>query len=793
MKSSSGIQIFATVMLLAGLIAGGINPLNAQQSSFNKDWQVKILDKAEINPAMFIAGNSAADIWENVCLPHTLKIEPVFTDQKQWQGFAAYRKFFTLQSNSRNKLVYLSFEGAMHTAKVYLDGKLLMTHYGGYLPFTVDLTPFVSPNRLYCVLVLLDNTDAPQVPPGKPLADLDFNYYSGIYRNVQLQLLDKLHFTDVNLSNRIGGGGVTTHVDVNESGANVAVWAEAKNEMDGPASPLITAELYDQTGKLLAENTSSAEIMASNQVLVFSTNLHLDAPILWTPDQPYLYRLKVSIMNNAVSADSRNLLIGIKNIRFTADSGFILNGKECKIRGTNRHQEYPFIGNALSDNDQYRDAYKIKQAGFNFVRSCHYPQSPAFLDACDQLGIMVMNSIPGWQFFGDSLFQERSIQDVRNMIHRDRNHVSIILWEASLNESAMSGEYMKRAHETVHRELPYNDTYTCGWLDTIYDVFIPARQHAKPPHYWNDYSRNKPLLIAEYGDWEYYAQNAGFNQKEYANLKEEERTSRQLRGAGQKRLQQQALNYQESHNHNLLGKSVGDANWLMFDYKRGYAPDIESSGIMDIFRLPKFAFYFYRSQQLDRQKSGLVQPMVYIADYWNDSLTKRIKVYSNCEEVELLLNGKVLAKKGPDKGADAVNLEHPPFTFSIDRFMPGTLSAVGFIAGKEVASDSRITPGKANSLKIEVDYSGKPLQSEIKDHVFIYARLTDDKGSLVPVNNGSVKFIVEGDATLIGENPARVEAGIATIILEAGNKKGIVKIKTEAEGLIPSVTELIIR
>jgi beta-galactosidase len=481
---------------------------------------------------------------------------------------------------------------------------------------------------------------------------------------------------------------------------------------------------------------------------------------------------------------------------FDEDNQFTLNGERLYLRGTNRHQDYPYIGYALSNEAQYRDAYKIKEAGFNFIRIAHYPPDPAFLDAADELGLLFMDAIPGWQYYQDGIFAERALNDVRIMIRRDRNHPSIVFWEASLNESGMPEEFMDKAHSIVKEELPIAQNYTSGWVDYAYDIFIPARQHSRPPNYWSDYSKDKPLFIAEYGDWEYYAQNAGFNQDAFEDLQEEERTSRQLRGDGQRRLAQQALNFQEAHNSNLKGNSFGDANWVMFDYNRGYAPDIESSGIRDIFRIPKFTNYFYQSQakpNTEYENPKFHAPMVYIANYWSNPNFTETKVYSNAEEVALFLNGEEIARQKPDSNRVSKHLNYPPFTFNLEEFIPGTLKAEAYIGGEVVSTDERFSPEEPSGLSMSADISGKPIQSGVNDVVFVYAAITDENGVTVHDASNEVHFEIEGDGKLVGQNPINAEAGVASVLVRVGESSGVITVRAISEGLETGTIELTVK
>ena len=742
---------------------------------FNDNWYFIRQDSASID--RILPGNIPNHKWEEVSLPHTAFIEPLTITGRQWTGICWYKKIYRAERRQRHKHTGLLFDGAMHDAIVYLNGAEIARHTGGYLPFYVDLSRDLQYGRENEILVRLDNRENPRIPPGKPLDQLDFLWYSGLYRNVSLYVTDRLHITAPPESHSVYGGGIMTGArDISREAATITVSVEVRNDDKTPRSFWLKNTLLDAAGLETASSRSAHTELAPGQSIRLMTRMIVMHPALWSPDKPFLYTLVTELLSEKGVTDRRETRTGIRTLRITPEQGLLINGEPVTLTGTNRHQEYPYIGYALTDNASYRDAFKIREAGFNIVRSSHYPPSPAFLDACDEIGLMVIDAIPGWQFLGDSLFQQASLRDTRLMCRRDRNHPSVIMWESSLNETQMPLNFLRNLHEAVKEELPFGNNYTCCWMDAVCDVFIPARQHASAPGYWKGYTTNKPLFLAEYGDWEYYARDAGFSQAGGDDSLSKSTSSRQSRGAGDSAMLQQAYNFQEAHNDNLYGPGFGDANWLMFDYNRGCAPDIETSGVMDIFRLPKFSYWFYRSQSVEG-------PVCFIAHHNLPSSGKMVRVYSNADTIRLFRNDSLLDVRGADSDRTSANLRHPPFTFTLPDYVPGTIRASALKRGTEIASHSVTTPGSPSALRLTADFSNKPLQADGADVVFVYASLVDSAGN--PVYDGSlpVLFSVRGDVELVGDNPATAEAGIASILLRAGTHPGRVMIRAEAEGV----------
>ncbi len=698
--------------------------------------------------------------WQPATLPHTARIEalvtgPAGSPEAQWQGVCWYRRPLHLEAEAAGRTVLLRFEGAMNVADVWLDGERVGGHMGGYLPFVLDISERVQPGRDHLLAVRLDNRDNPITGP-KPLAQLDFNVYHGLYRPVYLILKDRLHITDPLLAERPASGGVfVTYPRASRESATVRVQIHVRNGHAEPRTFRVRARLRGPGGAVVASALSAPATLPAGADLDVSQDLEVKTPRLWSPAAPHLHILDCAILAGDGVVDAETLRIGIRRIALSGE-GFSINGERMFLRGTNRHQEYPYVGYALPDAAQYRDARKIKEAGFDYVRLSHYAHSPAFMDACDELGLVVMDCIPGWQYFNpDPAFAALQYQNCRDLVRRDRNHPCVILWEVSLNETAMPPEFVARTHAIAHEEYPGDQCLTAGWVHG-YDVFIDARQHGGCRH-----EKDQACLVSEYGDWEYYAMNAGLDQGAWQNLTPAESNSRQLRWQGERAMLQQAINFQEAHNDNRGTIAFADGLWVMYDYNRGYSPDVESSGCMDLFRLPKLSYYFFRSQ-----RSAASHPMVFIASDWSPASATDIRVFSNCDEVALHLDGRLLERRGPDRDRTSTRLAHPPFTFRTSGFRPGTLEAVGYLAGRQAARHVVRTPGAIDRLTLAFDLSGRRRDRGRKDTLFCYASLRDAHGTVVPDAWENVAFGATGGASLVGANPFSSEAGIASILVQ---------------------------
>lgn len=739
----------------------------ATEQNLNADWQFYKSQSADLT--------AKPEDWQQVNLPHTPQIEPLLVNN-QWQGFAWYQKSLTIAPEWQGKQLLIRFEAAMNHAQVWLGDKQIGEHLGGYLPFTIDLTPYVAAGQTYQLTVKLDNRDNEITGP-KPLAQLDFNTYGGLYRDVRLLIKNPVHITDEMLANEVAGGGIfVTYPKVDKAGSVIAVKTQLANQSAASAELELVQQLY--AGEQLVTEVSSGSIqLAAGAKQDQQSQLTVTKPNLWSPASPFLYSLHTVLKQNGEVIERQQQQIGIRSFAFNDKHQLLINGELTFLRGVNRHQEYPHVGYATSPQADYRDAVKIKSAGFDYVRLSHYPHSKAFMQAADELGLVLMNAILGWQYYQPTeAFRAQTIQSCRDLIRRDRNHASVLAWECSLNESAMPDEFVATLHNTVKQEFP--GAYSAGWQHG-YDMYLQARQH-RQMHYETP---TQPYNVSEYGDWEYYAQNAGFNQDSWGDLKEEARTSRQLLSHGEARLLQQARNLQEAHNDNLTTPAYADGYWVMFDYNRGYANDLEASGIMSIYRLPKYSYYFYQSQRDAAEQSEKYQsgPMVFIASEWQLGSSSQVRVFSNAEEVELYLNGVLVSRNKPSTDKFSTHLPHPPFEFDLKEFKAGQLVAKAYIAGKEVATHQVTTPDVAASLKLTVDTSG--IAAVAGDLVFVYAEVLDKNGQLVPLNNQTIEFKTSGDIEIINPEPAFTEQGKAAVLVKLGAEFNKAKLEAHSKAL----------
>ncbi|QBE66047.1 glycoside hydrolase family 2 TIM barrel-domain containing protein [Pseudoduganella lutea] len=746
-----------TLAMMLAFAAGA----QAATTSLNDAWQFHRADAA----GLASADKVPAAAWSTVNLPHAAHIEPR-VPTAPWQGTVFYKKTFDAALAPGERAI-LRFEAVMNVADVWLNGKHLGQHLGGYLPFAFDVTDLLKAGGKNEVIVRANNEDNAITGP-KPLKDLDFIQHGGMYRGVSLITKPAVHITDEMLAATTAGGGVfVTFPQVDKAQATVQVKTEVANTSKAARTVTVRNTLAWQ-GKEIARAERKVTLKAGERRHV-TMPMTVAQPNLWSPQAPNLHVLDTAIVGEG-AGDSVQTRIGIRRLAFDARHKLLVNGEPVQLRGVNRHQEYPHVGYALSPQADYRDALLIKKYGFDYIRLSHYPQSPAFMAAADELGLLVIPGVPGWQYFNKNpAFAKQVVKTCEDMIRRDRNHASVLAWECSLNETDMPDAFVDTLHKTVHAEYPGEGAYSVGWLPRSYDIYMQARQHrigdkhALPA---------KPLIVSEYGDWEYYAMNAGFNQGAWSDLKPADRSSRQLLSQGEKHLLQQAANVAEAHDDNFTTPAFADGYWVMFDYARGYAPDLEASGAMSIDRLPKFAAEFFRSQRSPEQANAQWGggPMVFIASYWTPESSPRVRVFTNAEEVELRLNGKTVARKKAAPSSTHPRLKHPPVEFDTGGFQSGELVAVAYTGGKVVAEHTVRTPGEPVKLEVALDEMGVP--KAVGDLVFARARVVDANGTTVPASGQAVTFTADPGYEVIHSPQAVTEAGIASVLVRVKQPNG---------------------
>ena len=744
---------------------------NRVDVNFDQNWKFNRGDVTGAEAPGFI---DAA--WPTVCLPHSVRLEPKYCSGSGtiYQGIAWYRKSFTLDSKYSGCRIFIEFEAVMHQADLWINGTQLTTHYGGYLPFTVDITPYAKFDGTDNVIaVKANNSDNVDIPPGRSDATLDFHYFGGIYRDVWMHITDKLHITDPVYANKTADGGIfVTYPAASTSSATVQVKTNVKNEYATAKSCQVRSIIVDSSNVIIATDLSQLKNIATNGDSTFTQSITVASPKLWSPDRPYLYSLRTYVNDGTGDVDSCTTRIGIRRIVFTAANGFSINGQRVILTGAGRHQDYCYVGNAIVNSEHCRDAIRLRESGFNFCRTAHYPQDPAFFDACDKFGICVIVCEAGWQYFGGTTFQQRTYQDIKDMVRRDRNHPSVVLWESCLNETGYSQAWAQTAHNTTHAEYPGDQCYTVAdwgaYGSSVYDCT-----------YKECASSTKPVLTREWGDQWYM--------NPYTDI-----GPRTLRAAGEVSMdtatviRAKCLNgthiYADDDWCGLYAykRMAGFSLWGFADVNRGDAAFIGGWGIFDVDRYPKYEYWFFRSQMDPalRIQGCSMGPMVKITNYWMSTSPKNTHVYSNCQQIKLYLNNTLVATQNPDAGF--TNLPRSSiYTFSNVTWSAGTLRADGLIGGTVVASDTVRTPGAKTQIKLVVDDHGIPTIADGSDFVMVYVKVCDANGTVVPTDTSRISLTISGPGTIIGDgdshvgvNPVKAEAGVAPILVRAGLTAG---------------------
>ncbi len=768
--------------------AGFFEVENSNRSvfDFNQGWRFY---KGDVKGAALSTFDDSN--WQAANLPHGLETLPEnASGGRNYQGKAWYRKVFNFKKNDEEK-VYLYFEAVMGEAKVWVNGHLVTEHYGGYLPFAADVTSVLNKNGKNVVAVMADNSDSKLYPPGKHQSGLDFSYLGGIYRDTYLIKTGTVHVTLTELSKTEAGGGVfvgTLNIDGNN--ATLGVRTEVANNSKQKQNITVKHVLETTNYEVITSVTQVVKI-GSNKTRQLVKEFEVKNVQLWHPDAPNLHYLRTDIIVNGKIVDQMRTRFGIRLFEMKGPEGLFVNKKYVgkKLVGVNRHQDYAYVGNALPNSAHYSDVKLLREGGSHIIRVGHYPQDDAFYDACDELGMLTTTANPGWHFFNfkDKIFEERLYQDTRNLVRKDRNRPSILLWETALNETPSQPDYaMNNMHKAAHAEYPFPGMYTVTDHDEAKKGGLDVYYHGNDENI-NSFNR-------EFGDGgevdDWYSQNSIVRVK---------------REWGEKAMLEQSLKQAKylSNRFKTSRVRLGGAMWAGIDHQRGYHPDPFYGGHLNVLRLPRYTYYLYQSQNAPDYKLNGVKtgPMIYITNELTQLSPSNVVIYSNCDEVKLTWMGKDYGRQKPSTDSKFSGLPHPPFIFKnvfhLDsiRHRKGDekgaikyMHAEGLINGKVVLKETKIYSERSEKLKLSIANEETDLIANGSDFISVRATIVDKNNTKKVLAEEYVYFEVEGPAEIIGGvqnfgNPAKSSFGIATALIRATTKSGKIKVRAFVKGL----------
>jgi beta-galactosidase len=728
-----------------------------------------------VDGAEAITFNDSA--FQRVVVPHTNILLPWHSfDDKAYEFISTYRRRFKTPPGAQGKRVFIDFEGVMTASTVWINGVLLGEYKGGFTPFSFELTPHLRPTGDNVLVVQVDSTERADIPPFGN--EIDYLTFGGIYREVALRVIPATYLdnifaqpkdvlggspsldVDCFLAGKSAAGALSLEVELRDGEHTLAkqqqaVSYKAGTDPDAAADPTTSAAVHASTQTTNDPARQTVSLKAINGIK------------LWDLENPHLYTVHVRLLQAGKVIDEDTRRIGFREATFT-DHGFSLNGKIIKLRGLDRHQTFPFVGQAMPARVQRQDAKILrKNLHCNIVRTSHYPQSRHFLDCCDEIGLLVLEEIPGWQHIGPEPWKQISIDNVGRMIRRDWNHPSIILWGVRINESKDDHSFYTRTNALAHLLDPSRQTGGIRYFqesEFLEDVFT-----------MNDFGfpLKKP------------------NHPRYLNTEFVGHTFPTKTTDDDERQREHTLRHARIHNQLASDPQyAGGIGWCAFDYNThsnfGAGDRICYHGVTDIFREPKPAAGFYKSQ-CDPAEEIILEPAFHWANSDESTSFTQAVVCSNCDHLKFFLREnsvegnpwELIAELDPER-TEFNHLTYPPFILdrrkieSKQRHGWGDLRIDGYLKGKQVISKTLSGSGVDRKFLLLPDDT--TLAADGADTTRVVLRVTDEFGAVRTYANDAVTFKLEGPADLIGDNPFSLIGGTGAVWVRAKEQTGTVRL-----------------